>query len=54
MVAPCLIGGRDTMSLISGESLVTDEDLKGIKSLELMEANVLKDSYLELRYRVNN
>jgi 2,5-diamino-6-(ribosylamino)-4(3H)-pyrimidinone 5'-phosphate reductase len=53
VIAPCLIGGKDTPSLVDGRSLVTDEDLKCIKSLELKEVNKLKDNYLHLRYIVN-
>lgn len=54
VVAPCLIGGADTQSLIGGESLHTEEDLKKIKSLELISVKKLKYSYLELVYRVIN
>jgi 2,5-diamino-6-(ribosylamino)-4(3H)-pyrimidinone 5'-phosphate reductase len=50
VVAPCLIGGKHTPSLIDGQSLVQENDLQHIKAFELKEAKVLKDSYLLLRY----
>lgn len=52
VVAPCLIGGVDTQSLIGGESLHTEGDLKLIKALELVKCDVLKNSYLHLVYKV--
>lgn len=54
VVAPCLIGGRDTQSLIGGEALHTEEDLKKIKALELLKCDVLENSYLHIQYRVIN
>ena len=48
VVAPCLIGGKDTQSLIGGESLHTEEDLKKIKALEIIRCDVLKNSYLHV------
>lgn len=54
VVAPALIGGKDTASLMDGESLHTTEELSKIKTLELIQAKPLKDSYLLLEYRVNN
>lgn len=50
VIAPCLIGGKDTQSLIGGESLHSQEDLKNIKSLKLIECEILKDSYIHLSY----
>lgn len=54
IIAPCLIGGKDTQSLIAGESLHTQEDLQKIKSLELVSIKKLKHSYLEAVYKVIN
>jgi 2,5-diamino-6-(ribosylamino)-4(3H)-pyrimidinone 5'-phosphate reductase len=54
VVAPCLIGGKDTQSLIGGESLHTQEDLKKIKALKLIKCDVLENSYLHLQYEVIN
>lgn len=52
VIAPCLIGGSNTQSLIGGESLHSEEDLKKIKSLKLIKNETLKDSYIHLRYKV--
>jgi len=50
VIAPCLIGGKDTQSLIGGESLHNEEDLKKIKSLKLVKCEVLENSYVHLSY----
>ncbi|MCX6789039.1 MAG: dihydrofolate reductase family protein [Candidatus Gribaldobacteria bacterium] len=50
VVAPCLIGGKDTANLIGGESLHNLKELKYVKALKLRQCNVLKNSYLHLRY----
>ena len=52
VVAPALGGGKDTSTLIDGESLHTPEELFKIKALELIQATPLKDSYLLLEYKV--
>lgn len=54
VVAPVLIGGSETPSLVDGMSLVSKEDLMLIKALKLEKAEVLKDSYLHLTYQVLN
>ncbi|MEO6509182.1 MAG: dihydrofolate reductase family protein [Patescibacteria group bacterium] len=54
VVAPCLIGGENTQFLIGGESLHTSTELNKIKSLKLIECNILKNSYLDLKYKVLN
>lgn len=54
VVAPCLIGGRNTQSLIGGESLHTEEDLKKIKALKLIKCDILENSYLHVQYEVIN
>ena len=52
VVAPVLIGGRDTPSLIDGRSIASAEELGELGSLKLMECTVLSDSYIRLRYEV--
>jgi len=47
-----LIGGKDTQSLIGGESLHSFEDLNKVKALELIECTQLENSFLHVRYRV--
>ncbi len=54
VVAPALIGGADTSTLIDGKSLQTKEDLKHIKALKLKKCDKLKNSYLHLVYDVIN
>ena len=53
VVAPVLVGGKDVSTLIDGESIKSDSELSKLKSLQLIECNVLDDSYIELEYRVN-
>jgi 2,5-diamino-6-(ribosylamino)-4(3H)-pyrimidinone 5'-phosphate reductase len=54
VVAPCLIGGSDTQSLIGGESLHTKEDLNHVKPVKLVSCQILENSYLHLQYDVMN
>lgn len=52
VVAPVLVGGKDTATLIDGKSLMTTAELSKLGALKLQECQVLEDSYLRLRYRV--
>ena len=52
VVAPVLIGGKDTSTLIDGRSLLTKDELSQLGVLHLIEARVLQDSYVRLRYKV--
>lgn len=52
VVAPVLIGGKDTSSLIDGASLVLKSELKHIRALKLKKCSVLKNSYIHLQYKV--
>ena len=52
VVAPVLVGGKDTPTLIDGPSLRSESELTGLGALELIECAALEDSYLRLRYRV--
>jgi 2,5-diamino-6-(ribosylamino)-4(3H)-pyrimidinone 5'-phosphate reductase len=54
VVAPALIGGEDTSTLMDGESIHSQNELFKIKTLELIKAEPLKNSYLLLEYKVNN
>lgn len=54
IMAPCLIGGNNTSTLIDGESLHSENDLLKIKPLKLIDCEKLKDSYLLLKYDVLN
>ena len=52
VVAPVLIGGKDTATLIDGKSLMSEVELSLLGVLKLTGCTVLKDSYLRLRYEV--
>jgi 2,5-diamino-6-(ribosylamino)-4(3H)-pyrimidinone 5'-phosphate reductase len=52
VVAPVLVGGRDTASLMDGKSLEIVEDLKLLRPLELVGVDKLKDYYLNHKYKV--
>lgn len=52
VVAPVLVGGRDTSTLIDGNSLKSERELSGLGVLKLIECTVLHDSYIRLRYKV--
>lgn len=54
VIAPALIGGSNTQSLIGGESLHNEIDLKNIKALKLIKRETLKNSYIHLVYKVIN
>ena len=54
VMAPLLIGGKDTSSLVDGKSFMTREELSGLGVLKLQECIVLENSYLRLRYEVIN
>lgn len=51
VVAPVLVGGKDTATLLDGPSLVSEADLGFLKPLKLIAATTLADSYLHLKYR---
>ena len=52
VVAPILIGGKDTSTLIDGASLLSQSELKDLSALKLEKCSVLKDSYIRLQYKV--
>ena len=52
VVAPVLVGGKDTPTLIDGKSLMNESELSKLGVLKLKECSVLNDSYLRLRYEV--
>lgn len=52
IVAPVLVGGKDTATLIDGKSLISREELGQLGVLKLLECQILDDSYLRLRYQV--
>lgn len=52
VVAPVLIGGKDTSTLIDGKSLFSQSELSKLGVLKLQECVILENSYLRLRYEV--
>ncbi|MBP1594178.1 MAG: deaminase [Bacteroidetes bacterium] len=54
VIAPCLIGGKDTPTIIDGESFSMETEIKEIKTLELKTCKTLNNSYIHLKYKVNN
>lgn len=52
VVAPILVGGKSTSTLIDGNSLMAEEQLSDLGVLELESVQPLKNSYIRLRYKV--
>ncbi len=52
VIAPLLVGGRDTSTLIDGVSITKSSELNKLRALELVECNKLDNSYIQLKYRV--
>jgi 2,5-diamino-6-(ribosylamino)-4(3H)-pyrimidinone 5'-phosphate reductase len=52
VVAPVLVGGKETPTLIDGKDLLAEEELSALGVLALESCEVLAHSYLRLRYRV--
>ncbi|MBP7134103.1 dihydrofolate reductase family protein [Patescibacteria group bacterium] len=52
VIAPLLVGGTTTPTLIDGETIHSVSELPKIKALELISCTLLKHSYLHLRYTV--
>ena len=52
VVAPILIGGKDTPTLIDGQSIHEESELHKLGVLRLEECKVLDNSYLRLKYKV--
>lgn len=52
VIAPCLVGGSDTTTLVDGPSHQTESSLLNIRPLKLIEAKTLSNSYLHLRYSI--
>lgn len=52
VIAPLLVGGKETSTLIDGEAITSQSELNKLKSLKLMECNQLNNSYIQLKYKV--
>lgn len=54
VIAPILVGGATTNTLIDGMAISSVEELNKLKALKLMEIHVLQNSYIQLKYKVIN
>jgi 2,5-diamino-6-(ribosylamino)-4(3H)-pyrimidinone 5'-phosphate reductase len=54
VVAPLIVGGKDTSSLVDGFSFTEQTQLRLLKALKLKECKKLENSYLLLEYDVIN
>ncbi len=52
VVAPVLIGGKETSTLIDGSSIAKEDELDKLGVLSFIGCDVLKNSYIRLRYKV--
>ena len=52
VVAPVLVGGKETSTLIDGRDILTEDALNSLGILRLESCEALAHSYLRLRYRV--
>ena len=52
VVAPVLIGGKDTSTLIDGSSILSENDLNKLGVLSLISCEVLEKSFVRLKYKV--
>lgn len=52
VVAPVLVGGKETPTLMDGRALLSENELSQLGVLKLQECTVLENSYLRLRYQV--
>lgn len=54
VIAPIIVGGKDVPTLVDGESITDESELNKLMPLRLLECNKLKDSYIQLKYKVFN
>ncbi len=52
VIAPVLIGGKDTSTLIDGTSIVSEKELNKLGVLRLISCDLLENSYIRLKYKV--
>lgn len=52
VVAPVLIGGKNTSTLIDGSSITNEDELGSLGVLQLENCKILDNSYIRLRYKV--
>ncbi|HBX24251.1 MAG TPA: deaminase [Desulfotomaculum sp.] len=52
VIAPLIVGGKDTPTLVDGYSIINTSELHHLKPLKLIDCQILKDSYVLLEYQV--
>lgn len=52
VVAPVLVGGKETASLIDGRSILSENELSELGVLKLIDCTILNNSYIRVRYQV--
>ncbi len=52
VLAPVLVGGKDTPTLIDGKSLLSKDELSSLGVLKLVDCKILDGSYIRLRYEM--
>lgn len=52
VIAPLLVGGRDTPTLVDGNAITAPNQLDCLGALQLMECKILENSYIRLTYKV--
>ena len=52
VVAPVLVGGKETASLIDGRSILSENELSELGVLKLIDYTILNNSYIRVRYQV--
>ena len=52
VVAPTLVGGKDTSTLIDGKSITGTDELNKLGVLKLENVEALEDSYIRIKYKV--
>lgn len=52
VVAPVLIGGKETSTMIDGSSIEKEDEFDKLGVLSFIGCDVLKNSYIRLRYKV--
>ncbi len=52
VVAPVLVGGKNTSTLIDGSSITNEDELGNLGVLQLESCEALDNSYIRLRYKV--
>ena len=50
-IAPIIVGGRETPTLVDGQSIIKDSEISKLGVLELIEMKQLENSYIRLKYK---